>query len=574
MPVIPGKRLLLACGRFLVKPATCYVAAWIAALVVTGLMLHHSWTFFDAPPRPDKNCGHVFIDFAGQYVMGRMAVEGHAHELYNRRIQREVVERCYPRKDEAPLNEHTKEEREGHDDENLMFWFLGEDDPAAAARIGSVAAPLAARQPLGFISLTACAASQWQPSELKKAFFSRGGPLYPPVTAFLCYPLALLRPQPAYRLMQIMTVLLTVVSALGVGVISRGRIWWPVALAAIVLFPGYDGNLNLGQNAVLTLTILIWGWALVSRGRPVAGGAVWGLLVFKPVWAAAFFLVPVLTRRWRMALAMIGVGAALAAATLPLVGWQTWYDWLKIGQEAADTYLYDKNWILLSRDALTLPRKLLDFQLPAAERRNNLAVLLAGWAIVLFVLEITVRLALFRKKEVRKPTGPGPALIMLAAWVSCYHFMYYDVLLGFLPVALLFTEPRRYLELYALAIVPLFKRGGAKIVPEHLRRATPTRYPATISLRRIGPSNVWMLNRVAPTAIVVMRVLYDYSSLSGTPVDTYCLLAFWTWCAWLVGIRWDSRARRLQRRRAPATLRLEKEEAAVGQLQMEGERTS
>lgn len=573
MSVIPGKRLLLACGRFLVKPATRYVAAWIAALVATGLVFHHSWTFFDAPTRPDKNCGHVFIDFGGQYVMGRMAVEGHARELYNRQVQRKVVERCYPREDEAPLDQHTKEEREGHDDDNMMFWFLGEDDPVAAARIGSLAAPLAARQPLEFITLAACGASRWQPSELKQSFFTRGGPLYPPVTAFLCYPLALLRPQPAYRVMQILTVVLTLVAALGVVVISRRRIWWPVAVAGIVLFPGYEGNLNLGQNAVLTLTVLIWGWALVTRGRPVAGGALWGLLVFKPVWAAAFFLVPVLTRRWRMALAMALVGAALAAATLPAVGWQTWYDWFKVGQEAADIYLFDKNWILLSRDVLTLPRKLLDFHLAPAERRNSLTLFLAGWAIVLFVLEITFRLAIFRKKAVCKPIGSGPAFVMLAAWISCYHFMYYDVLLGFLPVALLFADPRRYLEPYAVAVVPLFKPRGKRIVPEHLRVAAPTRYPPTISLRRIGPSNVWLLNRVVPTAVVIMLVLYEYSNLSGTPVDTYCLLAFWAWCAWLVGSRWDSRARGLQRCRAAATPP-QPEESAVGQLQMEAERAS
>src|SRR5207253_2803043 len=79
-------------------------------------------------------------------------------------------------------------------------------------------------------------------------------------------------------------------------------------------------------------------WGLAVRGRNVAGGMVWGLLAFKPVWAAAFFLVPLLTRRWRFALAMLGTGAALGLATLPFVGLQTWFDWLAVGREATGLY--------------------------------------------------------------------------------------------------------------------------------------------------------------------------------------------------------------------------------------------
>jgi arabinofuranan 3-O-arabinosyltransferase len=53
---------------------------------------------------------------------------------------------------------------------------------------------------------------------------------------------------------------------------------------------------------------------------------VWGLLAFKPVWALAFFLVPLVTRRWRTCLAMAGTGAALALTTVPFVGWQCWLE--------------------------------------------------------------------------------------------------------------------------------------------------------------------------------------------------------------------------------------------------------
>src|SRR5205823_6328402 len=96
-----------------------------------------------------------------------------------------------------------------------------------------------------------------------------------------------------------------------------------------------------------------------------AGGVVWGLFAFKPVWGLAFFLVPLLSGRWRMCLAMVGTGAALGLLTLPVVGVQTWFDWLQVGREAAGVYNVNENWIHLSRDLQGIPRRLLlDFNLP------------------------------------------------------------------------------------------------------------------------------------------------------------------------------------------------------------------
>src|SRR5258706_14464367 len=99
----------------------------------------------------------------------------------------------------------------------------------------------------------------------------------------------------------------------------------------IMIYPGFNGGHHLGQNPALSLAIIALGWALMSRGYLTGGGLVWGLLAFKPTWAAAFFLVPVLTRRWRACLAMIVVGVGMVAATIPFVGIETWLDWFQIG---------------------------------------------------------------------------------------------------------------------------------------------------------------------------------------------------------------------------------------------------
>ena len=52
---------------------------------------------------------------------------------------------------------------------------------------------------------------------------------------------------------------------------------------------------------------------LIARDRPVLGGMAWGLFAYKPVWGLAFFLVPLLTRRWRVCVAMGITGIAFPA---------------------------------------------------------------------------------------------------------------------------------------------------------------------------------------------------------------------------------------------------------------------
>lgn len=376
---------------------TRYIASWLLALTTAGIYLYFSWHHFDDPDRRDGNRGHTFMDFGGQYLMGRMLVRGQGGHLYDRSVQREVLQQAYPPDNENPWQETS-------DAEKLMRWFLGEDD-----------------------------------SE-QNAGESIGGPLYPPLQAIWFYPLAMLPPQIAYRFVQILIVLGAFAAGLGLKTLSNGRVWWPIASTAVILFPGFAGSLGLGQNSILSLNILIWGWVLISRGCPIWGGVVWGLLAFKPVWAAAFFLVPLWTGRWRVCIAMLISGAIQAGLTLPVVGWHSWMDWLKVGREAARVSQYDEVWITRGRDLIGMPRRWLDFNAPTADLQNNLTVALIGWGLWLCVIELTTRVSASRKST--KYYGTGPAFLFFSAWLSCVHFMYYDVLLAALPVFLLYLGTR------------------------------------------------------------------------------------------------------------------------------------
>ena len=547
-----------------------YLLAWLVAAGTSVIAVHYAWHCFDSTfaekegnsyvtkrSRHDGNGGHATIDFGGQYLMGRMLVTGHGRDLYNRHVQRAVLADVYPPEDWERSDRKPEDPPDRGDVENMMYWTMGNDDPAQGEAAGTFLLPLGAADPLSAsIVLAACDEDVWTRERVDKAKERRvGGPLYPPVNAFIAAPLAMLPVQTAYRVQQLFNLFLVFVAAAGARYLARGRVWWPVLVPAILMFPGFSGSINLGQNATLTLTIVIWGWALTARGQPSLGGMVWGLLAFKPVWALAFFLVPFLTRRWRMCLAMVVSGVWLGLLTLPFVGIHSWFDWLSIGKEAAETYDREKNWIFLSRDLLSVPRRwLIDFDKGFWDRLEGtftlhlwgetyvhipigLANFLIGWALVLFVLENTVRLAVMRRRQVAVPDGPPAAFLFLGAWMCCYHFMYYDALLGAMGLFLLFTEPRRYLTPLLVALAPLRNEPAGRAVVAYHRPALPDGLPPPVQFD-LTPRAVWTLNRMAPTAFVLLLLIhYVFPILGlgdhwGTPWDTFTLAGVWAWCGW------------------------------------------
>jgi hypothetical protein len=553
--------------NFLVRPRSRYVLAWLFTLATAGVTELVAWNVFNSPKRPDGtlkrpggNNGHTFIDFGGQWLMGRMLARGFGPHLYHRNYQRPILTVAYPAEEEMPDADRKPEDRGTHEAENLMTWFMGYDDPDAARAVAAFVVPLTAHDALGTLVLTSAMRVGGEDLAQTATQPQLGGPLYPPIHAFVMYPYGLLEPRPAYRCVQVTGLLLAFVAGWGVRVLSRGCIWWPVATAAVLLFPNFATTLNLGQNGVLALTVLIWGWTCIANGRPVLGGALWGLLAFKPVWAAAFFLVPLLTGRWRVCLAMLATGTSLALATLPFVGLQTWFDWLHVGRLASDLYKVDENWIFLSRDLLSVPRRwLIDFQKEHRER-DNLAARVAGWALLLAVIECTVRLAILRKVQARTTTGPAAGFLLLGAWFSCFHFMYYDILLAALPVLVLLTEPRRFLQVRRVAFLSVPEDDKTGVPTAYHQPRQVSAYPSVALLLPAGCRNVWVLNSMILSLLALLAVTeflfpalglaasitapglknglfplplrYSMASM-GTPWSTFCLLLLWLWCGWL-----------------------------------------
>ena len=559
---------------------TIAILLWIATFSVAGYILAHAWNWYknaaDLPQdrqRVDGNSGHTQIDFGGQWVMGRMVVKGHARELYHRQRQWEIVREGFPVEDEPPLvriesslpgpyRRFAKPDEDlKHDADRLMGWFMGADPPEWRTVGGAAVAPLAAGftgNAFATIALQKSAEDTLTPAVAEKVTQPAvGGPLYPPVHAFLYAPLSTLKPLRAYHVFQVIAALMVFVAGLGVTVLTRGKIWWSVATLVLFLYSGTRAGLDLAQNPTVTLAIAVWGWALASRGYNAAGGVVWGLFAFKPVWALAFCIVPLLTRRWRFCAAMIVTGVSICAATLPFTGVQTWLDWLNVGKEAAALYNVNENWITLSRDLQSVPRRILhDFKKPEPERDTVLAKTLAWslWSVV-FVSTVGVYL---RFADHKRATGVGAAFLLFGAWLTCYRFMYYDALLSAVGCAVLFAEPARYLRTRAFQLS--LTRSPPMPVAERRLEPTPmspnafgprlvgyvSSFPLTILVLILLLENSFnglaleatlgigyyahVTTGPSGTGRVTPRVVADTST--GYPWETALIVAIWAWCGW------------------------------------------
>jgi hypothetical protein len=546
--------------------------AWLLVIATVPVTFYNSWTAFDSARdlpyvgRPGGNLGHTLIDFGSQWLMGGMAAHGLGQHLYHRDYQRELLRQAYPERDEVPREEWPDDTPFQHEADRLFGWMMTVENPTAVRAKAAFLAPLAFRDPIGLSAAVCELRARADALKEEAASLEIGGPLYPPVHALFMYPLGLLSPAHAYRIIQAMGMIFAFVSGWGIRKLADGRIWWPIATTSVILYPGFIGMLNLGQNSIFLLTPLIWGWILMINGRPFWGGMLWAIMAFKPVWLVAFFLVPLLTRRWRFCLGMLIGGSGLALATLPVVGWHSWFEWLQIGRVASRTYSFDENWIFLSRDLLSIPRRwLFDFRNPPSPAAEFVANIL-GCSVLLAVLEITVRLTVTRKAENFSGRGPMAAFVLLGAWFCCYHFMYYDMLLTALPVWLLLIEPERYLRRRFLTVHDWPGWKATVEAPEYYQPRWPTLYPSQFPGRGTGLPRVWMLNSMTLT-LIAMSVFSELivpgfgisfsvsasileegfvpmplkfsTSTAGTPWSLFCLLCLWLWLGW-VAVRRES----------------------------------
>jgi hypothetical protein len=501
-----------------------------------------------------------------------MVASGYGRYLYHRQKQWWVVQEGFTTEHEPPmireqvvLPAHQRrdllpEDDVRHDAEKLMSWFMGSDSVGWSqfgSAIGTVMAAVPpAPNPLWQPLLVMLANHKLTPELLEELETPAiGGPLYPPVHALVYAPLGLLPPQSAYRLFQVLVLGFIFLAAAAIHQLSDRRIPWWLATIGLLFYPGTRASLDLGQNPTITLAILLWGWLAFARGREIIAGCLWGCLAFKPTWAAAFVLVPLIMGRWKFLLAMIVTSGLWVLSTLPIVGLHSWWDWLQVGRLANRLYCVNYNWIHLSRDLHGIPRRWLhDFSIPP-EHRDTLVAQLCGWALWGIVLLLTT---FVYRRQVCSPraTGIGAAFLLMGAWLCCYRCMYYDVLLTALPFAALLADPQWWQLQRPLLLLPSD--------PSAIDSSTVTTSNALPTASR---SRLWVYINSTPLTLLTALYLVEnfliglnlqvtigigYYAVStqqtdGTttlqvptwtiatglhyPWDTFLVLLLWLWCA-------------------------------------------
>ena len=508
-----GRWLHLA-WRILAHPLPRYLASWAIVLYVGYYQTYEAWTYYNVWHFDAGTRGHATVDFGGQWFTGKLLLEGKGRYLYERHAQWEVIREYYPpeRTPHGPVyqdrcrlgdwlrgkewgkwKDHRapellasyllplgsgnnleaavaaagaqvaqKENRQWFVGESrdpyppldqagdMMSWLLGEDNTADRRTRAGCLLPLASQDPLAAL---AAAGQQevWTPEAIENASKRRvGGQVYPPIHAFLYVPFDFLPPAPAYRVAEIVPLLLALFAGWGLTLISAGRLWWPISTLLCIVVPGFHDAMTLGHNGSFIVAALVWGYYFLHQNRDLLGGAVWGLIAYKPSWAVTYFLMLVVARRWRAALGMGLCAVAQILLTLPLVGVHSWLEWRQVVSEANAGYGEVNNWIHHSRDMLSIPRRLLNDRDAAYGTREPFEARLIGYMLLGAVLEATVRLTTLRVRRDKRWTHAGAAFLLLGFWMCTYHITYYDTMFTTLPLALLLLVPAHPLVPYFL----------------------------------------------------------------------------------------------------------------------------
>ena len=166
-----------------------------------------------------------------------------------------------------------------------------------------------------------------------------------------------------------------------------------------------------------------------------------------------------------------------------------------------------------------------------------------------------------------RPTGLSAGFLFLGAYLTCFHFMYYDVLLAVAAIAVLFADPKRFVRAEPFAVAP----AAAGPAPPADRAVPLPTLPKPLGARMLGYVNSFPLTVVLGLFLMEnsvsgmdlqATVAFGYYATPATdgstnarvprvradtgaryPTDTFLLLALWGWCGWRL-VRGDERADR------------------------------
>jgi len=166
--------------------------------------------------------------------------------------------------------------------------------------------------------------------------------LYPPHALLLLLPFGLLPFGPAGILFLVLSFVAMVAAAWR---FARNRAECAIHAASLVLCPAAAFTVCLGQNTFLTCALLLAGFGTIRR-RPVLGGALLGIVTYKP---QLWLMVPVAliaARQWKALAAACGTVSVMAIISVVLFGFEPWRAWIALMTEPNAVY---SQWQVIAR---------------------------------------------------------------------------------------------------------------------------------------------------------------------------------------------------------------------------------
>lgn len=100
-------------------------------------------------------------------------------------------------------------------------------------------------------------------------------------------------------------------------------------LIGALLCPAFTNNVLAGSNAVLVAALILGGLALLEN-KPLLGGALLGLMIFKPQYFPLLPLALIAAGQGRAFAAMTASAVLFTLASVALFGMGPWWDWIAV----------------------------------------------------------------------------------------------------------------------------------------------------------------------------------------------------------------------------------------------------
>jgi hypothetical protein len=301
---------------------------------------------------------------------------------------------------------------------------------------------------------------------------------YPPTMVLLFAPIGFFSYERAAQVVFVFTLSLSLIAAGAIAASTRWRISGFAATALVLVYPGFAYNLLLGQNALVTLSLLALGWCAMVHGKDGLAGIAWGLLAYKPHWWVAIVWLPLLLQRWRVVGSMLVTAAAMAAAATLWLGADSWSAWLDQVQ-AQDKVAYSNE--LFRKMILGMAcdiRGVINRYMPGSASAR-----LLGWGALAVVGAIGIGLT---QQSLRHPNAAlddesaSPAWLFTAVMVVPYAY-YYDECAILLPLLVLWSQRER-LQHWQLGLLAALTLGYYCALPVMMYRDPGWRPPNPLNL--------------------------------------------------------------------------------------------